>query len=334
MSIRKYYIDVVEGRSSGGFPAILKFFLGILSFVYLIAVNFKNWLYDSGIRRQIKVDNIKVISVGNLTWGGTGKTSMSIYIGKNLNVKTAVLTRGYGKDEVELLRRKLEATPAQVFVGKDRAGILSEICNDYKAAVLDDGFQYRKLKKDLNIVLVNAKRPFGNGSVLPRGSLREPKSALKRADLIVVMYSENSTGLEPELKKINPDAEIFRAEYVSTGLFDLSGRKSAGLDTRKDRWACFTAIGYPEGFLGTLEIEGIKPALKFIYPDHYNLKEAEFRKIEKECMDRGISSLIITEKDKDRFGFESLLNIYIAGVVFKIHNCQNFVNRIRDVLAD
>lgn len=327
--VRKYYIDLVEGRRSSTLGNILKFCLAVLSWVYGLIIFLRNFLYDHKFILNQRQCQVPVISIGNLTWSGTGKTSLAITLSKMLSSKNvAVLTRGYGKDEVELLKRELRNSGAEIFAGKDRLNIVSENAKFFDVAVLDDGFQYRRLKRDLDIVLINGNNPFGNGSLLPAGILREPKANIKRADVVIVMHAINRE-LEQWLKTVNPGIEVFYGYYKVKGLFDFEG-KMFDKDTLINKpLACFCAIGYPEGFIEALNNFGLMPILKFIYPDHYVLREKEFRKIEEECANLGIKYLIITSKDKSRFTFTTYLSIVTLEVSLEIERLDSFLTAVK-----
>jgi len=332
MFFRKFYIDLVEGRRRGSFIIFIKLFLFLLSLLYRIVISLRNYLYDKGFLKSKKF-NIKVISVGNISWGGTGKTSLVIKLAKSLpDFKIAILVRGYGQDEVELIKNSLREYNCKVFTGKNRLKILSNLSSDYNLAIFDDGFQYRRVKKDLEIVLVNGKEDLKRNFLLPLGKLREPINSLKRADVVIIMHSLNRE-LESFLKKINPELKVFQGRYIPQNLRDLKEEIHSLQNFLNKEIACFSAIGWPEGFLSSLKEAGLLPKLKFIYPDHYQLKEEEFRKIEEKCLSSAITDLIITGKDKSRFRFPTQLSIFILEAELKIDPEEEFLNLVRNVSA-
>jgi len=334
MGIRRYYIDVIEARKRGLLAIILKLCLVVPSCFYWSVVVIRNFLYDRNIILKQAGSGMPVISIGNLTWGGTGKTSMAIFLSRALSPKkTAVLTRGYADDEVALLRDYLSGTGADVYTGRDRAKILEAISFDHDLAILDDGFQHRRIKRDLDILLINGVKPFGPGFLLPLGILREPKAGIKRAGLAVIMHSADKA-LENTLKAINPGIEVFYGRYEVNNLLNLQGEAYPKDSFINKPLACFCAIGYPEGFISSLGSIGLKPRLKFIYPDHQALGEGEFRKIEERCLSSGIQDLIITAKDRLRFGFPTKLSIFILAVCLKIEREDLFLGLVKNVLAN
>lgn len=329
MGFRKYYIDIVENKRNGFMISIIRVVLFFLSLIYRAVIKLRNKLYDRDfICKGHKVD-IPVVSVGNITWGGTGKTSLVIFLARMFSYKrTAVLTRGYGQDEVELLRKSLKDFSVNVFVGKNRLKLLVDNSADYDLAFLDDAYQYRKIKPDVNILLINGADSFGNGSVLPRGKLREPMDSIKRADIIVVMYEDLDASSLSYIKKVNSDVSFFKAAYRVVGVSDLKGNSYSRDAVSGKKWASFSAIGYPTGFLNSLKSLGICPEENFAYPDHHNLTEKEFRKIEKKCFSGNIDSLIITAKDRSRFKFATALAIFVLDVELKVDKEEQFKKAI------
>jgi tetraacyldisaccharide 4'-kinase len=329
MRIKEYYIGIVEGNGKGWKKFLFRALLQAASFLYYIGISIRNFLYDRGIILKEEKVEIPVISVGNLTWGGTGKTSLVMFLLKTFPVpKKAVLTRGYGQDETDLLQRCLTRPEDKLFVGKNRLGILKNQAGNYDLALMDDAFQYRRVKKDLNILLINGNDPFGNGSLLPRGKLREPVSSIKRADLLVVMYKGLSVQLKNKIKKMNPNLDFFSGRYRVKGIFSLNQNDSSYTGSAGRRWACFSAIGYPQGFLSCLKDCNINPIEKFIYPDHHDLTYKEFIRIQDRCLDKGIDSLIITAKDIRRFRFLSKISIFVLEVELKIKEEEAFKQRL------
>jgi len=346
MKIRDYYLDLIDGGKEGITAAIANSFLWFLSLLYGAVVILRNFLYDKNFILSQKNFDIKVISVGNITWGGTGKTPLSILLAGlfSSEKKTAVLTRGYGKDETELLKEELSPFSVKVFADKDRNRVLEKICQEYDLAVLDDGFQYRKLRRDLDILLVNGKRPFGNKHLIPRGSLREPLKGIKRAGAALITHTGYNPGVEDELKSLNPAIKIFYGRYELEDIRDFSGRVFPLENFKSKKSASFSAIGYPQGFIDLLRQSGIETAKDFVYPDHYSLSEKEFRRIENECLSKGIECLIMTAKDKPRFTpldskhltgfiFSSRIGLFVFKVSLKINYQEEFLTHIRKCIG-
>ncbi len=285
-----------------------------LSIFYSLVTRTRTWCYGRGIFRQRKLPGT-VISVGNLTVGGTGKTPMVLAIAERLAQEgkhTAILTRGYRgttdsaargvpqSDEVALLRERL-AGKVQLGVGADRHKnglILAGHGIDW--FVLDDGFQHLKLARDADIVIVDATDPFGGGKLLPAGRLREPVSTLRRADFVVVTRSVDSPS--PAIEAIvrrHSGCPIFYAETRLESVLRIP-RLVVSLteqDWKRGRFLAFCAIGNPAAFFADLRHWGFQVGGQHSFPDHHVYTLGEAAKLEEEAADCGADGLLCTEKD-------------------------------------
>ncbi|MFH1406665.1 MAG: tetraacyldisaccharide 4'-kinase [Candidatus Omnitrophota bacterium] len=289
MSIRKQFIDLATDKNNSILAVPIKLFLLLLSFVYGACVRIRGVLYDIKILKQMKV-TCKVISVGNITWGGTGKTPLVLRLSEKITEKTkiAILTRGYGEDEKYLLKEKLQDAP--VFIGSEKTNnALRAQENGAKLLILDDGFQHRKLKRDIDIVTIDALNPFGNKRLIPRGILREPVSSLKRADILVITNADNPNTplLKGVLGEINPEAEIFESRYEIKNPGEIKAKPICAV----------CGIGNPKSFLKTLRDAGGNVGLEMLYPDHYNYRARDIKEIVEKCAAGNIDSIVTTEKD-------------------------------------
>jgi tetraacyldisaccharide 4'-kinase len=285
-----------------------------LAVLYSMVARAKASGYERGILRKHKLPGT-VISIGNLTVGGTGKTPMVLAIAERLfeeGKRAAILTRGYRgavdadsggvpqSDEVALLRERL-AGKAQLGVGADRyksGMVLARHGVDW--FVLDDGFQHLKLSRDTDIVLVDATDPFGGGMVLPAGRLREPLQALRRADIVVITRS---------IQAPSPAIEAILRRYTSCPIFYTSTRIESVLrlprldvalpesDWPKARFLAFCGIGNPTAFFDDLRTWGIQSVERRSFPDHHVYTEREVLELEKAAANSGADALLCTEKD-------------------------------------
>ncbi|MCM8778501.1 MAG: tetraacyldisaccharide 4'-kinase [Candidatus Omnitrophica bacterium] len=325
-----------------------KIFLGLLSLFYFILLKFITFF--CGKKEKFVT---KIISVGNITWGGTGKTPLVINIAKYFKQKhsVAIVTRGYGRekrtgmpaDEVILLSQRLSNIPV-IVTDKRKKGIERAI-REYGAeiVILDDGFQQWEIKKDLEIVVIDGLNPFGNGWLLPRGILREPVASLKRADLFVInkvdLLKDGTSlyKLRERLKKINPKAPIFEAIYSPRCLRNLIDRRKESLDILKEKDVCiFSGIASPDSFKSTVEKLGCKLRLVFEFLDHYPYRETDLIKLCAMCLREKISILVTTEKDAVRLvnfveqiskQFPSL-SIFSLEVELKLLSAAEFYERL------
>ncbi|MBL7068434.1 MAG: tetraacyldisaccharide 4'-kinase [Candidatus Omnitrophica bacterium] len=299
--MREYIYSLMTDRREGLIAALMKVLLSIASLFYGLSVRFIRFIN----RRTAKSLPCKVVSIGNLTLGGTGKTPTACMVAKFLKSEgknPCVLIRGYGEDEWKMLESLLGDIP--VVVGRDRVSSGSKACSEYNAdtVVLDDGFQHWRLKRDLNIVLVDSTNPFGNRRLFPRGLLREEIDGLRRADIIMLtktdMGSRNLGYIKEELKKRTPDISILESVHSPTEIYNLYGRKALGLSALKERDICvLSSIVNTEYFEYTLKNLGANISARFHYPDHYDYKKSDLEDIIKECKKSGINTIVTTEKD-------------------------------------
>jgi len=315
-----WYRTVISGERFGAPSALLRFAFEILSWIYGLGVGIRNALFDYGIRKETRLP-VPVISVGNITTGGTGKTPTVIMLAKELQRmgrKPAILTRGYGapklpdgtrgkSDEVMVIEHECPGVP--VIVNGDRVAGGRQAIAKHGADVLliDDGFQHRHLARDLNIVLVDATEPMGIPGLLPRGTWREPPHNLKRANMIMLTRCEQ---VAPDLAElaatlltqwVSPRS-IFQQRTAITGLYDESGNPVplvAGLAAESSRRvAAFAGIGNPNGFLHTVQSLGLHVAAGFWFDDHHNYQlPHDFQKLLEGTKDRNLTAWVTTLKD-------------------------------------
>ncbi|MCM8795005.1 MAG: tetraacyldisaccharide 4'-kinase [Candidatus Omnitrophica bacterium] len=293
----------------------------------------------------------QVVSVGNLTWGGTGKTPMVLQLAKSLSAggrKVAVLTRGYGADEADLLSQRLYPIP--VLIDPDRVAAGERAIKEFGAdlLILDDGYQQWRLKKDVEILMVNAEAPFGNGHLIPKGTLREPISAAGRANIIVAKkFGESASqlkDLEKQLRAVNKEAPIFYARYKPEGLMQWPSGEKVPFAALQQRKVCSLAgIAHPKQFEKTLLEVGISAAIRCRMPDHHPYTAGEMIRLFSRCRSHGISHLVTTAKDAVRLPqllVKSLgsglngMNIFVleAALEFEPDESQ-LLHRINSLLA-
>lgn len=303
------------------------FFLSVLSFIYKSVILFKNFLYEYKILNEKKLI-CKVISVGNLVVGGTGKTPLTKKLAKYFlkrKINVAIITRGYkrsftifpktivfenelGKlhwyecgDEPCMLAEELPGIPIIIDKNRIRGGKYAIKNFGSQLIILDDGFSYRRLFRDVNILILNSIRPFDNGYCLPRGLLREPISALKRADIILLSKSEVNPNLEivkKEIKKYNLKAPIFTMTYEPLWLLSLNGCEMLPLKVLKDqKIVALSGIGDPSYFELLLKKLGADVAVSYRFPDHHFYSESELKEIVQKGLENDCKIFITTYKD-------------------------------------
>jgi tetraacyldisaccharide 4'-kinase len=285
-------------------------------------------LYQTGVLPVHKI-NAPVISVGNITTGGTGKTPLVEWIARVVareGRRCCILTRGYGRanprarvivsdgeriladaraggDEPRLLAERLKGVAA-IISDADRveaarwalAALGSEVF------ILDDGFQHLRVRRDLNIVTVDATNPWGGAGMLPRGRLREPLRGLARADLIVLTRAEQAqdlSSLKKEAERLSGNRPVILARTRTSGTRSLAG---ADDDLSGNRFlstpvAAFCAIGNPQSFFAHLRNEGYTLRHTRAFPDHHVYTQREVDAIEREAEALGARALLVTAKD-------------------------------------
>ena len=304
-SVKNYFRLLAEDQQAGIAAQVLKPVAAGLSYVYASGVTFLQQFYQKGIlpRRRLP---FPVISVGNLTWGGTGKTPLVEYLARRVieRRKTPlVLTRGYGVDEIEQL--KVHLPDIRIGVGKERYQVARGFNRRERidVAILDDGFQHWKVMRDIEIVTVNAMNPFGNGKLFPRGILREPREALRRASVIVLTHvnlvsPEQLSKLKDQIRSLAPSSFIVDSYLEPLFFYRASKRSRLSLQQLANRRvATFSAVGSPRSFQLLLTRLGIKPVRNFEFCDHHPFTTEELKEILEVSQKSEVDDVITTEKD-------------------------------------
>jgi tetraacyldisaccharide 4'-kinase len=306
--------DIMGGRHRGVTSSLLRAGAWAMSNPYGLLMRIRRGLYRLGLLPALKA-GAAVISVGNLTTGGTGKTPMVAWVVgrlREMGREPAILTRGYkpaaGKsDEAELL---WQMTGAPVVVNPDRVeGARAAVEAGADVLVLDDGFQHLRLARDLDIVLVDATNPFGYDHCLPRGLLREPPSALRDADAVVItrcdLVSEEQLGqLRRRLGRLarrgagGADPPICLAAHLATGVADAVGRRFPPSALAGKKVCAFCGIGNPEGFFVTVARAGAVLAGKIALDDHAVYDPPALQRVSQVARDCQAEVLLTTAKDR------------------------------------
>jgi tetraacyldisaccharide 4'-kinase len=320
-------------------------------FFYTLGVKINNYAFDKGWRKQCAV-NTRVACIGNITAGGTGKTTAVLLAAEQLakaGVRTSILSRGYKRsgakkdeitiifdnarpdwrqtgDEPYMMASLLAPYKVPVLVGADRYAAANEALRQFKSQVilLDDGFQHRRLRRDADIILIDAKNPFGGGRMLPYGTLREPATAIKRAALAIITHSDlvparRIEDIKDQIRLINEDIEILCAAHKPDYFFDLVARTRVELADLKGAAAVFSAIGEPESFEQTLRNLGLEVKRAWRFADHASYTLDDMRDFEAL---RGGLPLITTFKDAVKLpeGWQDIIKggLYILAVNMEI----------------
>jgi len=306
----QYWIDILSGRRLGAWPATLRACLGAAEGPFLVITQVRNWLYDRRVVPRRRLPR-PVISVGNLTTGGTGKTPIVCWLAQALAAegrKPAVLLRGYKSsggisDEQSLIAAS--GTPILAVANPSRvsgAANALEKQPDTDLFILDDGLQHRRVRRDLEIVLISATEPWGMGHLLPRGLLRESISGLKRADAVVVTHSDEISAerlfvLELNIKAQNYDVPIYHAEHHLTSLAPADGRAIPVVELGERPYLVACGIGQPHSFVSALQKHGVHRVGRRFFDDHHRFTADDVASLRMQAVGAGGTCVIVTEKD-------------------------------------
>ena len=342
--MKTFIYSLMTDRRKGPIWLPFKFVLYLASLVYGLGILVRKLLYKFGIFKIEKAP-LKVVSVGNLTLGGTGKTPFVIALAgifkDELRREASVLIRGYGWDEQNMLKKNMPDTP--ILVGEDRANSSHKAVKLYgsEAAILDDGFQHWELGRDLDIVLIDSRNPFGNGHLFPRGVLRESVGAIKRADIVVFTKVDRSKadigGLKTKLDNIKSGILFVEVVHKPKHFYEGRAGKIFGLDYVKGKKVMLlSSIGDPSYFEETVQSLGANVAGHFIFPDHHNYRYKDIEKVTKKCDEKSFDLIITTEKDtvkldrlKFAIGYYTLLTLAVELEITK--GKESLVDRLNSI---
>jgi tetraacyldisaccharide 4'-kinase len=311
--------EVVSGKRRGIGPSLARGVLRIFEVPYTLAVRRRNRQFDTGARPVERV-SVPVISVGNITLGGTGKTPMVEWVCRFLRdrgVRVAIVSRGYkardgaANDEALELAQKLPDVPhvqnADRIAGAQQA-IDERGC---QAIVLDDGFQHRRIARDLDIALLDSLEPFGHEHVFPRGMLREPLAGLNRADCIVLTRADMLVPADRErirkrARLLAPRALLAECVHKPLALVAASGAESPLVALRGNRVAAFCGIGNPAGFRHTLASCGYDVGLFREFADHHAYPKTDTGSLDDWARQAEVAAVICTHKDLVKINLDRL----------------------------
>jgi tetraacyldisaccharide 4'-kinase len=322
--------------------------LHFASKVYTAGVRARAWAYRHGVFRRISVE-APLVSIGNVTVGGTGKTPLTIHLASQLlklGRKPAIVSRGYLKqgrgfvvvsdgkrvlagrrqagDEAYMMARALPSVPVVVGPNRSVAATIAYGRFGPDIILMDDGFQHLKVQRDLDIVVIDSTDPFGNGITLPRGILREPPNHLRRADLLLLTRT-NQTDSLPDLRRhlheLNPSAPIVESIHAPMSLRHHQLNTELGVESLAgSRVVALSSIGNPRAFESTLTGLGAELADKWRFPNHYGYRRGPLSDLVDRAADLNVSAIVTTEKDLVRFpaGFAFSVPVWILGVELQV----------------
>lgn len=282
-----WHRELVSGARRGLLAGLERFGLSCLSLPYAGAMILRNRLYDLGLKRTHTVP-AKVVSVGNLTLGGTGKTPAVEWLARfcrEEDAQVAILSRGYGagagrNDEALVLEENLPDVPH--LQAADRVALAHTAAEELESEVLilDDGFQHRRLRRDLDVVLLDSTNPWGYGHVFPRGLLREPRSGLKRADAVMLTRCDQASAeavaaLRKDAERLAPGKPILETRHAPQGLVNSDGMSLATDKLQGKPVAALCGLGNPQAFVSTVKSLGAEVVAERFFPDHHPYSKAD-----------------------------------------------------------
>jgi len=306
---RTWYLKLIRGQTRGMWSGLARAVLSLASLAYGAAIAARNLGFDRGWKKSHRAA-VPVVSVGNLTLGGTGKTPMVEWLARwyrRRGVKVAILSRGYGQtaglnDEGQVLEANLPDVPH--LQSPDRVA-LAEVAIDEletELIVLDDGFQHRRLARDVDLVLLDALEPFGLGHLFPRGLLREPIGSLGRATVVVLSRADlvpaaDRAAIKAEAERRAGPLRWVEARHAPLELIDAEATAFTLDLLESSSVAAFCGIGNPEGFRRTL-LPLCRELLELrVFPDHHGYSAADVMSLERWASDLGANLVLTTQKD-------------------------------------
>lgn len=302
--------DILSGRRRDWRAAAARGLLAAVEPAFSWGVRYRNWRYDQGKTPVTRVP-VPVISVGNLTAGGTGKTPLVAWLAQWLvdrGRRVVLVSRGYGaqpgiaNDEALELAARLRDVPH--LQDPDRVAAARRAIDELHADVilLDDAFQHRRLHRDLDLVLIDALEPFGYGHLLPRGLLREPLSSLHRADVIVISRADLVTEVERDaivsrIREHAPQILCVETVHRPTALVDKAGNTLDPQTLFAQRVAAFCGLGNPQAFRQTLERCGAKIADFLAFSDHFSYGQRDTAALDRWAAQLDVQQVLCTMKD-------------------------------------
>ena len=293
----------------------LTIFLLPLSLIFIFIIFLKK-KFTKSLRFKIPI-----ICVGNIFLGGTGKTPISVFLAKEiskLGKKTVILRRYYKnhKDEYKFIKSKFK----NLILNKNRiSGLEIAEKSNFDVAILDDGLQDYRIRKNLSIVCFNQNQLIGNGFVLPSGPLRETLNALKNANIVIINGGKDKY-FERKILNVNKKLEVFYSSYIPLNINEFKNKKLFAI----------AGIGNPENFFKLIEKNKLKLEKKIIFPDHYEFSKNEIQNIVDEATSKNCQ-IIMTEKDYFKVKHFKIRKIKFLKVLLKIDNQKKLLNKIKEL---
>jgi tetraacyldisaccharide 4'-kinase len=340
--------ELASGRKRGLAAALSRAALGACELPYTAAVRLRNWRYDTG-RAAVHRVGVPVVSVGNLTLGGTGKTPTVEWLARwfaERGLRVGLVSRGYGakagesNDEALELAQKLPGVPH--VADSDRARGAHRAVEEFgcQLLILDDGFQHRRLARDFDLVLVDALEPFGFEHVFPRGTLREPLAGWSRAHAIMLTRADlldeaQRTAIRQRVGSFAPHALWLESAHAPHGLLTAAGDEQALESLAGKPLAAFCGIGNPAGFRHSLAQCGYQVVAAREFADHVNYTAEVIRELENWSAASQVAAVVCTHKDLVKVGphWQGGTPLVALGIRLKVTHGQSELEAALAALA-
>ena len=323
--------ELVSGRRRGGSAATMRAVLRAAETPYTLAVGWRNRRYDRGHAAVHRV-SVPVVSIGNLTLGGTGKTPLVKWMARWLGergVRAGIVSRGYGanasehNDEALELRQALPEVPH--VQNPDRVAAAERAIAEFgcQAVLLDDGFQHRRLARDLDVVLLDALEPFGYEHVFPRGTLREPLAGLRRAHVVCLSRADTISAAERDaighrVAELAPQAAWCELSHTPSRLLNTAGETQPLARLAGRRVAAFCGIGNPAGFRHTLDATGCDVVAWRDFPDHHAYDANDVAQLSVMAAGSNAEVVVGTHKDLVKMQHRQLGNLELWAIAIEM----------------
>ena len=335
---RDQLLEIIDGRKKGIPAALVRLLLSSLTPCYRIAVGYRNQRFDRAISKNdtsvVRKASIPVISVGNLTTGGTGKTPLVIWIARKLRQdqrRVVLVSRGYHahgnssqrNDEAIEMEDRLPDVPQLQDPDRFRMSQIAVEELESQIIVLDDGFQHRQLHRELDIVLIDATNPFGYDRLLPRGLLREPAANLARADFIILtrvnlIEADQSQLILSRIAKLAPGIPIATTRTAFTHFLQSDGTQF-DLDVIGSHPVfVFCGIGNPENFSISLAKINLQVCGRASFPDHHQYSREELEDVADQAVKAGATAMVCTHKDLVKIGSNRIGSLPVYAILIDV----------------
>ncbi|MBI5759588.1 MAG: tetraacyldisaccharide 4'-kinase [Planctomycetales bacterium] len=343
------FLALISGQRVGLAADLQRAALRVGSWIYRGGVTLRNLMFDVGLRRAHGV-RVPVVSIGNLTTGGTGKTPFAAFVARwfaDRGVSVAFVSRGYRavdgspNDEALVLAQLCPGVPHLQQPDRVASARKAQAELHAQLIILDDGFQHRRLHRDLDIVLIDALNPWGHGHLLPRGLLREPISSLRRAHLVAITRvdqasPEQTAAIRERVAAVRSDLPVIDLGFPPLRLINASGQTTDLTSLRHQSVVAFCGIGHPAAFFAMLAREQFDIRDTRAFPDHHDFTSTDETELSRWVEASSATAVVVTQKDlvklrRDHLGGRPLWAVEIGARI--VHGQDAWDSAVQTILA-